>query len=195
MVLSALLVSAALLTGTASAQQDQSSGGIVAVLDVAKVFKENREFESGMATIKSTADQLKAAITQQGNDLKQKAAGLQQYEVGSPERNQMESELAQEQARIRAKAHQAEMDLLSKEAGVYYNTYEKMQSVLASVANEYSIALILRHDSEPIDANDRNEVVKGVNRSIVYQNQRDITSIVIKRMATDVASAGGPTTH
>ena len=191
-VLSALVTVVALSVSTASAQEGKQSG-IVAVLDVAKVFKENRAFESKMQSIKSTADQLKASIQQKQEAIKQEAAGLQQYEVGSPERNQMEAELVQKQAKLRTEAHQAEVDLLSKEAGVYYQTYQQMQSILSSLSTEYGISLVLRFDSETVDANNRGEVIKGVNRAVVYQQGLDLTTMVIEKMSTDVAKAGSAT--
>ena len=73
------LVAVATLTGTVSAQE---KSGIVAVLDVAKVFKQNRAFESRMQSIKSTADQLKAEIQQKQEAIKQEALGLKDFEVG-----------------------------------------------------------------------------------------------------------------
>lgn len=191
-VLSALVTVVAFSFNTASAQEGKQSG-IVAVLDVAKVFKENRDFESKMQSIKSTADQLKASIQQKQEAIKQEAAGLQQYEVGSPERNQMEAELVQKQAKLRTEAHQAEVDLLSKEAGVYYDTYQQMQSILSSLSNEYGISLVLRFDSEKVDANNRGEVIKGVNRAVVYQQGLDLTTMVIEKMSNNVARAGGAT--
>lgn len=191
-VLSALVAVVAFSFNTASAQEGKQSG-IVAVLDVAKVFKENRDFESKMQSIKSTADQLKASIQQKQEAIKQEAAGLQQYEVGSPERNQMEAELVQKQAKLRTEAHQAEVDLLSKEAGVYYDTYQQMQSILSSLSNEYGISLVLRFDSEKVDANNRGEVIKGVNRAVVYQQGLDLTTMVIEKMSNSVARAGGAT--
>lgn len=191
-VLSALVTVVAFSSGIASAQESKQSG-IVAVLDVAKVFKENRDFESKMQSIKSTADQLKASIKQKQDAIKQEAGGLQQYEVGSPERNQMEAELVQKQAKLRTEAHQAEVDLLSKEARVYYETYQQMQSILSSLSTEYGISLVLRFDSEEVDANNRGEVIKGVNRAVVYQQGLDLTKLVIEKMSTNVASAGGGT--
>lgn len=189
---SALIVTAFFSANVASAQDGKQSG-IVAVLDVAKVFKENRDFESRMQTIKATANQMKASIQQKQEAIKQEAAGLQQYEVGSPDRNQFESELVQKQAKLRAEAGQAEVDLLNKEARIYYETYQQMQSILSSLSNEYGISLVLRHDSEPIDSGNRNDVVKGVNRAIVYQQGLDLTKLVIEKMSTNVASAGGAT--
>ena len=193
-VLSALVTVVALSFNTASAQEGKQSG-IVAVLDVAKVFKENRDFESKMQSIKSTADQLKASIQQKQEAIKQEAGGLQQFEVGSAERNQMEAELVQKQAKLRTEAHQAEVDLLSKEARVYYETYQQMQSILSSLSSEFGISLVLRFDSEEVDANNRGEVIKGVNRAVVYQQGLDLTSMVIEKMSNNVAAAGGATTR
>ena len=191
-VLSTLVTVVALSVSTASAQEAKQSG-IVAVLDVAKVFKDNRDFESKMQSIKSTADQLKASIQQKQEAIKQEAGGLQQYEVGSAERNQMEAELVQKQAKLRTEAHQAEVDLLSKEARVYYETYQQMQSILSSLSTEYGISLVLRFDSEEVDANNRGEVIKGVNRAVVYQQGLDLTTMVIEKMSNNVAAAGGGT--
>lgn len=187
------LVVTALFSATPVSAQNGKQSGIVAVLDVAKVFKENRDFESRMQSIKESANQMKASIQQKQEAIKQEAAGLQQYEVGSPDRNQFESELVQKQAKLRAEAGQAEVDLLNKEARIYYDTYQQMQSILSSLSNEYGISLVLRHDSEAIDSNNRNEVVKGVNRAIVYQQGLDLTKLVIEKMSTNVASAGGAT--
>jgi len=177
-----------------SAQEGKQSG-IVAVLDVAKVFKQNRDFESRMQAIKATADQLKASIQQKQEAIKQEAAGLQQYEVGSPERNQMEAELVQKQAKLRTEAHQAEVDLLSKEARVYYETYQEMQTILSSLSTEYGISLVLRFDSETVDASNRGEVIKGVNRAVVYQQGLDLTTLVIEKMSGSIADAGGDTVN
>ena len=148
-----------------------------------------------MQSIKSTADQLKASIQQKQEAIKQEAGGLQQFEVGSAERNQMEAELVQKQAKLRTEAHQAEADLLSKEARVYYETYHQLQSILSSLSSECGISLVLRFDSEEVDANNRGEVIKGVNRAVVYQQGLDLTSMVIEKMSNNVAAAGGATTR
>ncbi len=186
------MVAVATLTGTASAQE---KSGIVAVLDVAKVFKQNRSFESRMQSIKSTADQLKAEIQQKQEAIKQEAQGLNDFEIGSPERNQMEATLEQKQAGLRTEARQAEMDLLTKEAKIYFETYQQMQGVLKSLSAQHGISLVLRFDSEEIDPTNRGEVIKGVNRAIVYQEKLDLTTMVINQMSSDTASAGAATTR
>ena len=191
MVLKAVLiaVTAVVATSTGQANAQEAKSGLVAILDVAKVFKENSEFDSSMKAIKAEADRLKAKITQQQEAIKQRAQQVTQYELGSPERNKLEAELEQEQAALRTKARQAEADLLNREARVYYETYQKMQTVVSSVAASNGISLVIRFDSEDIDPTNRGEVIKGVNRAVVYHRQLDLTRMISSAMNGQQAQA------
>ena len=190
-VLKAVLiaVTAVVATSTGQANAQEAKSGLVAILDVAKVFKENSEFDSSMKAIKAEADRLKAKITQQQEAIKQRAQQVTQYELGSPERNKLEAELEQEQAALRTKARQAEADLLNREARVYYETYQKMQTVVSSVAASNGISLVIRFDSEDIDPTNRGEVIKGVNRAVVYHRQLDLTRMISSAMNGQQAQA------
>jgi len=172
------------------AQQTNNSGGVVAILDVAKVFKENPNFGTKMKEIKAEADALKARIQQQQEEIRKEAAGLEQYNVGTPDRNNLEASLEQRQAALRTQARQAETDLLNREAGIYYDTYTKMQSVVTSLANQYGISLVMRFDSAPISRDNRPEVIQAVNRTIVYHHKVDLTEMVIQAMNPATASTG-----
>lgn len=170
-----------------SAQEAQS--GLVAILDVAQVFKQNQEFDSQMKSIKAEAEALKGKITKEQEGIKASAQQVTQYEVGSPNRNKMELELEQQQTALRTKARQAEANLLNREARIYYDTYQKMQSIVSSVAAQNGISLVLRFDSEKIDPTNRAEVIKGVNRAVVYHRQLDLTKMVSNAMNGPAAQA------
>ena len=188
LVLVAIVAVVATTAGqTANAQEAKS--GLVAILDVAKVFKENQSFDSQMSAIKAEADRLKGKVTQEQEAIKQRAQQVTQYDLGSPERNKLEAELEQEQTALRTKARQAEADLLNREARVYYETYQKMQTVVSSLASQNGISLVLRFDSEDIDPTNRGEVIKGVNRAVVYHRQLDLTRMVATAMNGSQAAA------
>ena len=104
------------------------------------------------------------------------------FEVGTPERNQKEGQLEQEQTTLRTYARQKETDLLNREAQIYYNTYQKMQSVVSSFATENDIALVLRFDSADMNPTNRADVIKGVNRAVVFHHYRDISKYIIQNM-------------
>ena len=160
------------------------------MLDVARVFKENPEFDTSMKSIRQEADGLKAQITQQQETIKAEAQQLGQYEPGSAERNQMEATLEQKQTALRTRARQAEADLLNREAGVYFATYTQMQSVVGEIAGQHGISLVLRFDSQEVDPTNRAEVIKGVNRPVVFHRRLDLTNLVIKNMGSASANAG-----
>ena len=174
----------------AFAQQGEANNGIVAVLDVAKVFKENATFDNSMKSIKARAEKLKAEIQAEQEKIRNDAMGLQTYEANTPERNKLEADLEQRQAALRTRARQSEQDLLNQEAEIYFNTYTEMQEVVKSVAQQYGISLVLRFDSAAIDKTSRPEVIKGVNRAVVFHHKLDLTKMVIKSMSGATASAG-----
>lgn len=171
------------------AQSLQAQDGLVAILDVAKVFDENLAFKSQLALIKDDADKLKAQITQQQEAIKVEAQDLGRFDVGSTERNNLEGQLEIKQANLRTFARQQETVLLSREARVYYDTYLQMQTVVESLASSNGISLVLRFESSEIDPDNRAEVVKGVNRSVIYHRKLDLTGMVTKAMNGRTARA------
>lgn len=184
----ALTTSLSLTSFVNTAEAQQADGSRVVVLDVARVFKENLEFSQQMDRIRAQADQVKLEIESTQESIRQDAQRLPTLEVGSPARNQLEADLEQRQTALRTKARQQEADLLTTEAQLYYQTYQKMQTVVAQLAQEYNISLVLRFDSAPIDRDNRNDVIVGVNRAVVYHVKLDLTPMVIRAMGPAVAS-------
>jgi Skp family chaperone for outer membrane proteins len=169
-----------------------ASGGWVVVLDVAKVFKANAEFDTKMKTIKSEAEQYQASFKAEQEKLQLDAQQLQGMEANSDQRFQLEGQLEQRSTALKTKARQAETELLTKEAQAYFETYQKMQQVVASMAEQHGIVMVLRFDSEEIDPNNRADVIKGVNRAVVFHKQLDITQEVIRAMGPAVSAAATP---
>ncbi|MEL7498496.1 MAG: OmpH family outer membrane protein [Planctomycetota bacterium] len=170
--------------------QAQENAGRVAILDVAKVFKNNPSFEAQMKAIRDDADRLKASITQQQEQIKNDAQELTKYGVGTPERNQLEAQLEQRQTSLRTQARQSETQLLNREARIYFDTYQQMQTVVESIAQQYGLSLVLRFDSEAIDPTNRNEVIKGVNRAVVFHRKLDLTTMVTDQLNARMAKGG-----
>ncbi|MBX3417865.1 MAG: OmpH family outer membrane protein [Pirellulaceae bacterium] len=166
----------------------QGDSGIVAVLDVAKVFKENLDFSNQMEAIRQEADRMRNQLQAAQEDFRRQATEISQLPVGTPERKQAEAAFAQRQATFQTQARQDETDLLVKEAKAYYTTYQKLQNVVGQIAQQNNISLVLRFDSTEINPTNPNEVVAGVNRAIVYHYKLDLTAMVIQNMGPTVAA-------
>ena len=182
-----IFVVAAVVAFSASVVSAQETGR-VAILDVAKVFKENASFDAKVKAIKAEADQLKVQITAEQDRIKAEVLKLRKMEAG-PKRNQMEADLEQQHTRLRTTTRQSESELLNREARVYFETYGEMQAVVEGLAKEYGLSLVLRFDSESIDPNNRNEVIKGVNRAVVFHRQLDLTKLVSDQLNARMAAA------
>lgn len=180
------------LTASSTMAQERPTPGIVAVLDVANVFQSNREFDEKMKLIRQEAEQLKNTVQSQQEQIRLDAQPLQGMQPNSPQAKQLELELEQRQASLRAQARQSEADLLIREAAAYYDTYQKMLSVVTVVAQENGISMVLRFDGSSIDPQNRGDVIKGVNRAVVFHQNLDLTNLVLERMGPRVATANNP---
>ncbi len=178
------------MTVAVTAQEQPGTSGLVTVLDVAKVFEDNPTFKQQMDGIKAEAESLKTRIETTQEEIRREAMKLQEYEVGTPERNRMEADLEQRQTQLRTDARQSEQELLNREAQIYYQTYRTMQEVVAELSGKHGISLVLRFDNSEINPESRPEVIKGVNRTVVYHRQLDLTTLVSEAMNARTASAG-----
>jgi Skp family chaperone for outer membrane proteins len=191
----AALIALAAQTSHGQDNQPAAAGpGVVAVLDVFRVFNENAEHSAAMEQIRQSAEAVKASVEGEMQTISSEAQQVMKLEAGSPERNQKEADLEQRQTALRTRARQEELDLLAREAGVYYQTWTRMQQVITAVAEHNNISLVLRFDSAAIDPENRGDVIKGVNRAVIYHDRLDMTDLVIQQMGPTTAQAP-PTTQ
>ena len=162
--------------------------GRVAILDVAKVFKDNTSFGDKMAALKAEAERLKGQVTAEQDRIKVEVMKLRDLKPG-PERNKREADLEQQHTHLRTTTRQAESELLSQEARVYFDTYREMQAVVEAIAQANGLSLVLRFDSEDIDPNNQQSVKKGLNRAVVFHRKLDLTPLVSQQLNARMAAA------
>ena len=56
------------------------------------------------------------------------------------------------------------------------------ERVVAEIAEQYDLSLVLRFSRERMDPTDRTSVLAGVNRPVIFQKQLDLTPLVMKRL-------------
>ena len=176
----ALLVSLGTVANGQQAQE-QGQGGIVAVLDVAKVFKEHAQFNASMEAIKKEIEVFEEDFRGKRESLQNQIRALQSLQ-GQPEFKTEEAALARKEADLQIEANQKRAEILSKEAEIYYSTYNEVVATVARLSGSYGITLVIRYDSGAIDQTDRASVIKGVNRSVVFQRDLDLTTLVLQEL-------------
>ena len=174
----------ALFASVGTAQDGQS--GIVAVLDVAKVFKEHAGFNSRMESIKKEIEAFEEDFRQRREQLQNEVRTLQGL-VGKPEYKTEEAALARKEADLQIEANQKRAEILTREAKIYFDTYNEVVGVVGEMATSYGITLVIRYDSSEIDQTDRASVIKGVNRNVIFQRDLDLTPLVLQKVNGAVA--------
>jgi hypothetical protein len=141
-----------------SGERDQESPHRIplAVIDVAKVFKEVRPFNDKMQHMKiEVADYDRNVRARRSEHSDQLSPGLK--------------------AEVEAK----KATFLSDEALVYANTYREIEKVVESICRERDIGIVIRFSSDPMNSNDRTSVLQAVNRPVVYTAVPDLTADVV----------------
>jgi Skp family chaperone for outer membrane proteins len=155
------------------------SGTNVAVLDVGMVFDKHPQFQAQMMGLKKQVEELDASMRNEQKRMLQMRDDLQSYAAGSPQYKAKEEEMARLQSDLNVQMALKRKDFVEKEARVYFETYNEVYEIVASVADRNGIGLVLRFNSEDMKAEDRGSVLNGVNRAVVFQRNLNITKMVI----------------
>jgi hypothetical protein len=86
---------------------------------------------------------------------------------------------------------------MEREAKVYLQVYSEIEKAVEQFAREHRIAVVHRFDGEPVDNSDRNQILRGITKPIVYLEPGiDITPDVLKMLnGPAVAGAAQPRTR
>jgi len=175
--------SSVLLTGTVSAQSSN-----VCVVDVATVFKNHSDFNTRLHALQTEAEQFKAYLQSEVIKLQTMAEQLKAKPVSAPDYNQLESTIAEANAKLMVEKNAKTREFVMREAKLHFETYVRTTNAVASICNQKNIRMVLQYSSIPMDLANPQSVMQRVNSEIVYHApQKDITQDVISLM-----NQGGP---
>lgn len=179
--LAALVAAAAIPTPALSQSQESANAQKygVAVVDINYIFKNHTKFRESMDAMKEdfkTVDgQLKAS--------QQKIVAAQEqkknFNPGSEEFKQLDEQIVRMNATLQVEVTQKRKELVEREAEIYYNTYVQVDQAITYYAQRQGLGLVLRFNGEPADKNNRESILRSINKTVHFQNQVDITPDVL----------------
>ena len=156
----------------------------VAVVDVSYIFNNYAGFKNRMDSMKKAVQAYEASLKSRHEMLAKDREKLNQYQVGSPDYKRTEQQLADKFASLQVDTQLKKKEFLENEAKVYYETYKLVEKVIANYASRTGTGLVLRFSKEDMNKNDRNSVLQGVNRAVVYhQGSLDITNDILNELS------------
>jgi Skp family chaperone for outer membrane proteins len=106
-----------------------------------------------------------------------------------------ESKLTQKLAEIETFRQQTRRDLITEEATLYHDVYGNVRQAVAWVAEQRGVTLVLRIFDDPISPSNPEEVIKAVNRQVLYSHDSlDLTDDVLQVINRSSTAAAKPRT-
>ena len=152
----------------------------VALVDIARIFKEDREFLRKMAKAKSEVEEFESKVKIRQGEIESLLPKEFGSDLPSGEATEKRAKAAKMRNDLAAEVAIWKEALLQDESNLYYDRYEAIDALVAKLARERDIALVLRFQGEPMNRADRASVLQGVNRSVLYSRVPDLTDEVIR---------------
>ncbi|TWT67547.1 OmpH family outer membrane protein [Allorhodopirellula solitaria] len=172
LVLSALTLATTTFTVLAStAATAQDTGHRIAVVDVAYIFKNN---EGIKAQVKQVEDSLKSfdeELQAKRNELKSAAEKLKTFQPGSADYISQEEAVASMESKLRLEMARKRKELADREAKIYFDNYQIIAAGVKTLAEYHKVNLVLRYNSEEMNLEQGESVIRGVMKNIVYHDE------------------------
>jgi Skp family chaperone for outer membrane proteins len=166
----------------------------IAVIDLGYIFKNHIRFKAAMDDLKKDADGFEAYLRQQRETAQKMQEKLRTFNAGTPDYKKTEEEMAHMQSDVQVQMTLKKKELMEREAKTYYNIYNEVVAATSDFADRNGISIVIRYSRDPIDKENAQSVLQGVNRPVVFQRNLDITDIVLQKLNGGTAPAPAPVT-
>lgn len=190
----AILTLSLALPGQARADE---TGHRIAVVDVAYIFKNHPAIKAQVATVESSLKDFDTQLQGQREELKSMIEKLKAFKPGSPDYTSLEEQVATMDSKLRLDMTRKRKELADAEAKIYFTNYQRIAAGVKFLAEHYKINLVLRYNSEDMDLDKGESVIRGVMRNVVYHDESlDMTKAVMQYLdkTMQVANRPGQTT-
>ena len=195
-LLVATLSLATIASTSANAEDSPAAGHRVAVVDVAYIFKNHPGIKAQVSRVEGDLKSYDAQLSKKREELKQAAEQLKTFKVGSAAYTAQEEKVASMESKLRLDMARKRKELADAEARIYYENYQRIASGVKFLAQHYKINMVLRYNSEEMNLEKGDSVIRGVMKNIVYHDDAlDMTKGVMQyldqAMKEDIAKQGG----
>ena len=172
------------------AQSKEAADSDIALLDVSRVFKEHKQFREQLEEMKQEVTAAEAALREDAAKVKELQAEAETLDPSEPLKQRLEDEIIERQLRIKLSMESQKKAFMNREAKIYLNLYQEVETAVADYSRAHGVKLVLRFSDQSLDEHStRQEVLAAVNRAVVFQDGIDITDAIVTRV--NQAEEGG----
>lgn len=170
LVVGVVVAATMMITPVAQAQEAAASHR-VAVVDVAYIFKNHKGIKAQVSAVEADLKAYDAELKKKRDELKLAAEKLKAFKPGTPDYIAQEEKVASMDSKLRLDMARKRKELADAEAKIYYDNYQKIAAGVKFLAGHYKINLVLRYNSEDMEPDVGESVIRGVMKNIVYHDE------------------------
>jgi Skp family chaperone for outer membrane proteins len=165
------------------------NGQNIAVIDVGVVFEKHPRFKSQMDALKAEIDATEKGWKDQATQINAAIEQLKTLKSDSPDYHRLEKEIATRQADFNVNKALKNKELMERQGKIYQNTYKETEDAVKEFCRQYNVALVIRYNSKPVDGSDPQEILRNIQRPIVFiKPGYDITDDIINLLNRSAAA-------
>jgi Skp family chaperone for outer membrane proteins len=151
----------------------------VATIDMSRIFKEHKQFLAQSAALRKRMVEAEETINTQKGDVEQLEKKLKDVKTGTEERRELQQQIDLRNVAINAATVTHKRNFTDEEARLYAQIYESVVSEVKKLADAKGIRMVLRVSRQAYDINNYEEVIRVLNRQVVYQRDVEITDDIL----------------
>ena len=158
-------------------------GAGIAIIDLTYVFKNHGRFQAMKQELERDVKRAEEDLKALQKQIAELIELRKEYNPGTPDYKRLDEQVVQRQAELQTKVKLQRKDFVHREAKAYYNVYREIADEVRYYAERNGINVVLRFNGEPTNQSAPEEVLKTLNKPIVYYNRAiDITPIILERL-------------
>ena len=181
-LLAALVASAAMLSAAGSPARAEN----IAIIDLSWIFKNHLAFNARTDKMRRDVQAAEADLRKDRDAIAETAKNFKdspEFKPGSPDYKQMEIELTKRQADLQVEVSLQKKRFLEQESRIYYDIYQEVLAEVKRYAAQNKIGIVFRFTGDPADVNDAQSILKELNKSVVWYEERiDITPTILDNL-------------
>jgi Skp family chaperone for outer membrane proteins len=170
---------------------DAAEATPIALVNVDRILTTHKPLIEKLEPLKSAAKELDAAVQVRQTELEKVGNQFRSAPPGSPEQQRLQLQFVKLQTELQQFIANEQQAQHKKQAAVYVTFFRQLDAEISKYAKAHGIKLVLRQHATSYDEGQPlQEILKALNRAILYEDGLDITDEILKSLEATTADTG-----
>jgi len=161
----------------------------IALVNVDRILKSFKPLQEKLDPIKAEAKELDGTLQVRQAEIETVGSHLRAAQPGSPDQQRLQRQLVKLQNDLQQFIATERQKLNSKEVTIYVGLFRQIDAEISKYAKAHALKLVIRqHESSYDEGQPLPEILKALNRGILYEDNLDITDEILKALEKPASS-------